>query len=210
MIPKRIPIDERLSYWKASQEPLSADIGVLEGDRYTWIFDVGDGQEAADCVRSIRGPKRAVLSHFHQDHTGNWREVELETLYQGAHTFRYTGAGEIVRGSLTLEDGALIRLFEIPSSHAKGCIGMEVNEKYAFLGDATYCTAKHTQGRLAYNANLLADEIAVLRALRAPYFLLSHNDAFVRPKADVLAELEEIYAQRDPQSSYIFLDQSMT
>ena len=205
MLPERIFIDERLSYWKASQEPLSADIGVLEGDKYTWIFDVGNGPEAAGCIRSIPGPKRVALSHFHQDHIGNWREVEFETLYQGAHTFRYTGVGEIVRGCLTMEDGALIRLFEIPSSHAKGCIGMEVDEKYAFLGDATYCTAKYTQGRLAYNANLLADELKVLRALKAPHVLLSHNDAFIRRKEDVLAELEEIYALRDPQNPYIFV-----
>lgn len=206
MLPEQIFIDERLSCWKASQEPLSADIGVLEGDRYTWIFDVGNGPEAADCIRSLPGPKRAVLSHFHQDHIGNWQEAEFETLYQGAHTFRYTGVGEIVRGSLTLEDGVPIRLFEIPSSHAKGCVGMEVDEKYAFLGDAAYCTAKNTQGRLAYNANLLADELKVLRTLKAQYFLLSHNDPFVRPKEDVLAELEEIYALRDPQSPYIFFD----
>ena len=206
MLPKRISIDKRLSYWKASQDPLSADIGVLEGREYTWIFDVGSSPEAAGCIRSIPGPKRVVLSHFHQDHIGNWRDVPFDTLYQGAHTFRYTGVGEVVRDSLTLEDGVQIRLFAIPSSHAKGCIGMEVDEQYAFLGDATYCTAKHTQGRLAYNANLLADEIAVLRALKAPYFLLSHNDDFVRPKADVLAELEEIYALRDPQNTYIFLE----
>lgn len=205
MLPERIPIDKRLSYWKASQEPLSADIGVLEGDKYTWIFDVGNGPEAAGCIRSIPGPKRVALSHFHQDHIGNWREAASETLYQGAHTFRYTGVGEIVRGSLTLKDGALIRLFEIPSSHAKGCIGMEVDEKYAFLGDATYCTAKYTQGRPAYNANLLADELKVLRSLKATYVLLSHNDAFVRRKEDVLAELEEIYALRDPQNPYIFV-----
>ena len=206
MMPERISIDERLFYWKATEEPLSADIGVLEGDKYTWIFDVGNGPEAAECLRSLPGPKKAVLSHFHQDHMGNWREAELETVYQGAHTFRYTGVGEVVRGSLTLEDGALIRLFEIPSSHAKGCIGMEVDEKYAFLGDATYCTAKNTQGRLAYNANLLADEIKVLHAVKAPFFLLSHDGAYVRKKEDVLAELEEIYARRTPQNAYIFFE----
>ena len=206
MLPERIFIDGRLSYWKAMEEPLSADIGVLAGDKYTWIFDVGNRPEAVDCLRSLPGPKRVVLSHFHQDHIGCWREVEFETLYQGAHTFRYTGVGEIVRGSLTLEDGVQIRLFEIPSSHAKGCIGMEVDEKYAFLGDATYCTAKNTQGRLAYNANLLADEIKILREVRATYFLLSHDSAFIRKKEDVLAELEEIYARRDPQSAYIFLE----
>ena len=203
MPPKPIPITDRLSYWKASSEPLSADIGVLKGRECTWIFDVGNGPKAAGCIKSLPGLKRAVLSHFHMDHIGNWREARAETLYQGAYTFRHTGMGEIVRGSLALEDG--VRLFEIPSSHAKGCIGMEVDETYAFLGDAVYCTAKHTQGRLAYNAGLLADELKVLRGIKAQYFLLSHDEAFIRKKEEVLAELEEIYGRRDPQSPYIFL-----
>ena len=201
MLPKPTPITGRLFYWKASSDPLSADIGVLKGRECTWIFDVGNGPEAAECLRSIPGPKRAVLSHFHQDHTGNWREVEFETLYQGAYTFRHTGAGEIVRGSLALEDG--VRLFEIPSSHAGGCIGMEVDETYAFLGDATYCAVK--QGRPAYNASLLAEELKVLRELKAPYFLLSHHDGFIRKKEEVLAELETIYSRRDPHDPYIFV-----
>lgn len=196
-------ITDQLFYWKASTDPLSADIGVLKGRGYTWIFDVGDGPEAAEHLRSLPGPKRVVLSHFHRDHTGNWREVGSETLYQGAYTFRHTGVGEIVRGSLALEDG--VRLFEIPSSHAKGCIGMEVSETYAFLGDAVYCTAKHTQGRPAYNASLLAEELKVLRELKAPYFLLSHHDGFIRKKEDVLAELETIYSRRDPHDPYIFV-----
>lgn len=201
MLPEPIPITGRLFYWKASPEPLSADIGVWKGREYTWIFDVGNGPEAAECLRSIPGPKRVVLSHFHQDHTGNWREVEFETLYQGAYTFRHTGMGEIVRGSLALEDG--VRLFEIPSSHTKGCIGMEVDETYAFLGDAAYCAVR--QGKPAYNANLLAEELKVLRGLKASYFLLSHHDTFIRKKEDALAELEAVYSLRDSRSPYIFV-----
>lgn len=160
MLPERIPIADGLSYWKASREPLSADIAVWKGREYTWLFDVGNGPEALVCLQSLPGPKRAVLSHFHQDHTGNWRDVAFETLYQGAYTFRHTGTGEVIRGSAQLEDGAAIRLFEIPSSHAKGCLGMEINGTYALLGDAVYCT--NVRGRPAYNATLLQDTIRTL------------------------------------------------
>lgn len=205
MLRDRIPIGERISYWPASSDPLCSDIAVYEGADGLWIFDVGFGDLAAKRVNSLPGKKRVVLSHFHQDHMGNLPKISWGQLYLGQYTFRHAGAGHVVAAPIEPEPG--VRLFPIPSSHAKGCIGMEVDEMYAFVGDATYCTAKHTQGRLAYNANLLADELNVLRALKAQYFLLSHDGAFVRKKADVLAELEEIYARRVQGEAYIFLDE---
>lgn len=206
MLPERINIADRLSYWKARSSPLSSDIGIFEGREYTWVFDAGNGDIAAECLKSLPKPRRVVLSHFHQDHIGSLNEAEFDSLYQGAYTFKHTGMGDIVRDSMTFEDGALIRLFEIPSSHAKGCIGMEINETYAFLGDSTYCTAKNPQGRYAYNATLLFDELRVLKSLRAEYFLLSHDETFIRKKDDVVAELEEIYGRREPKCPYIFID----
>lgn len=206
MVPERIAIGDRISYWKALRDPLSADIGVVQGRACTWVFDVGNGPHAAECLGSLSGPKRAVLSHFHQDHMGNWREAEFEALYQGTYTFRHTGAGEIVRESRSFEEEA-VRLFPIPSCHAKGCIGMEVDGTWAFLGDAVYCSiVRHGREGPAYNVSLLAEEIRVLRGLRARYFLLSHDEGFVREKEDVLAELEEIYGRRDPKYPYIFVD----
>ncbi len=203
MLPERIKIDDRISYWKATENPLSADIGMVEGDKYTWIFDVGCSEEAVACMQSIAKPKKVILSHFHTDHIANWNMVDYETLYQGAHTWRYTGNGESVSGSIQMLDGVKLHLFEIPCSHAKGSIGMEIEEKYAFLGDATYCAMKG--GKAVYNANSLAEEIKVLRSLKAEYFLLSHDKKFVRRKDVVLAQLEGIYAKRDNRSAYIFV-----
>lgn len=205
---ERICITERLSYFKARSSPLSSDIGVFEGRGHIWCFDVGNGSEMADCLKTLPKPRQIVLSHFHEDHIGNLAYADYEALRQSAYTFKHTEKGEIVRGSVTFEDGALIRLFEIPSSHAKGCIGMEIDEKYAFLGDSTYCSAKNVHGRsvYAYNATLLADEIKVLKGLRAEYFLLSHDEKFVREKAEVVAELQEIYGRRDPHCPYIILE----
>ncbi len=205
MLPERIRIDDKITYWKAAEEPLSADVGVIQGDKYIWVYDVGSSEAAAACVQSLQQPKKVILSHFHPDHTTNLSKITFDTLYQGAHTQRYTKMGDVVKGHLWLEDGVKLHLFELPCSHAKGSIGLEVNEKYAFLGDATYCTVK--DGRGVYNANLLAEEIKVLRELKAEYFLLSHDKKFVRRKEVVLAQMEGIYARRDSRSAYIVVEE---
>lgn len=202
MIPERIQISERISYWKATENPLSADIGVVEGDKYIWVFDAGDGEEAYECIQSFIRPVNLVVSHFHKDHIGNVKMIDAYNIYQGAHTLKYTSRGGVVHGDIWLEDGARIHLFEIPSGHAKGCIGMEVDEEYAFLGDAIYCAIKN--GKPAYNANLLAEQIKVLRSLKSKYFLLSHRERFVCKKEVVLRQLEGIYAKRDAKNAWIY------
>lgn len=201
MVPERIRIDDRISYWKATKEPLSSDIGVIEGDEYTWIFDVGFSEEAVACVQSIQGPKNIVLSHFHSDHTANWSRVTFQNLYQGKHTLKYTHCGEVVSGDLWIKDGIELHLFELPTSHAKGSIGLEINGKYAFLGDAAYCAMKN--GKQVYNANRLAEEIKVLRGLKAEYVLLSHRERFMCKKKVLLVQLETIYAKRDAHNGWV-------
>lgn len=201
-LPERISIADRLSYWKARREPLSADIGVIEGDGRFWIYDVGAGDIGAACIGSLRGEKNIVLSHFHADHIGNLEKVTFEKLYQGVYTLRHTGRGEAVRGELWVEDGGLcLHLFELPSSHAKGCLGLEIDGQYAFLGDGTYCCVR--QGRPVYNAGLLQREIEVLESLQANYFLLSHDEAFIHDREEVLESLKSIYAERTPGNPYI-------
>ena len=39
---ERIYIAEYLSYWKATEAPLSADVGVIEGASGLWLYDVGN------------------------------------------------------------------------------------------------------------------------------------------------------------------------
>ena len=185
---------------RASQNPLSADIGVIEGEGCTWVFDAGNGEEAAAFLRAIPNPKNLVLSHFHGDHIGNWRAAPFGQVYQGAFTFRRTGTGIVVREGLW---AGAVYLFPIPSTHAKGCVGLEAGE-YAFLGDAAYCAQR--EGRPAYDVSLLAREIRVLEGLAARYFLLSHGEPFVREKGEVLEGLREIYRQRKPGEGWIFLD----
>ena len=134
---ERIYITKYLSYWKATENPLSADVGVIEGKSGVWLYDVGNSGEAAANINALNGRKNIVLSHFHDDHIGNLPKIRYEQLYQGANTLRYTGTGTAVTEDIYVQDGVQLHLFPLPSSHAKGSLGLEVNETYAFLGDGT-------------------------------------------------------------------------
>ena len=172
-------INERISYIEATEEPLSADIGIIRCEDDEWLYDVGNDERS---LEGLDGEYNVVLSHFHQDHTGSLDKVRTGELYVSGETFRHTGRGTVVNGELTIGD---IRIFQIPSSHTKGCLGLEIGNEYAFVGDALY------------NAQLLKDEIEVLKKLKAPKLLVSHFRGLVRPKDEVIAELEAIYNMRE-------------
>lgn len=194
-------ITDRIAYLPATETPLSADVGIIRCDDELWIFDVGSSEEAVAAVNALEAPKNIVLSHFHPDHTGNISRIAYDALYAGAFTCRRLGMGTEVTDHLYFKNG--IHLFPLPSSHAKGCVGLEYGG-YAFLGDATYSTIK--DNRIAYNAGVLKEMIAVLKSLQTDWFLLSHGEPFAKSKAEVLAQLEEIYALRDKQEPYIFME----
>lgn len=188
-------INDKISYIPATESPLSADIGIIRDGGQTWLYDVGDGAAAID---GLSGSFQVVLSHFHQDHTGNLKKLDIQNLYVSGETRRHIGGGILVKEDLFL--GAM-HLFPIPSSHCKGCLGLEIDEAYAFVGDALYCKGKN--GDYFYNTQLLRDEIAVLKKLKAPYLLVSHQPGLVRSRQEVIAELEKVYAQRDMGSDII-------
>ena len=184
-----IIINERISYIEATEEPLSADIGIIRCGDTEWLYDVGNDERS---LAGLDGQYNVVLSHFHQDHTGSLDKIRVGELYVSGATFRHTGWGTVVNGELTIGD---LRIFQIPSSHTKGCLGLEIGNEYAFVGDALYCKAK--DGHYAYNAQLLKDEIEVLKELKASKLLVSHFKGLVRPKDEVIAELEQIYSKRE-------------
>ena len=190
-------INERISYIEATEEPLSADIGIIRCGDTEWLYDVGNDVRSLD---GLDGEYNVVLSHFHQDHTGSLDKVRTGELYVSGETFRHTGRGPVVTGELTIGD---LRIFQIPSSHTKGCLGLEVGNEYAFVGDALYCKAKN--GYYAYNSQLLKDEIEVLKKLKAQKLLVSHFQGLVRPKDEVIAELEEIYSKREKNNPDIIV-----
>ena len=192
-----IAINDRISYIEASDDPLSADIGIIKSGEESWLYDVGNGEENA---YGLTGSYNIVLSHFHSDHTGNIERVSAKELYVSSETFKHVRKDTIVTGDIYAGD---MHIFQLPSCHCKGSLGLEVGGTYAFVGDALYCKVK--DGCLAYNAQLLKAEIAVLKSLDAQYLLVSHFKGLVREKSEVLDELEEIYKMREKNKAEIIL-----
>lgn len=193
-------IADQIFYFPATEKPLSADVGFICCGEELWIFDVGASEEAAAAVNGLPGRKNVVLSHFHPDHTGNIASVKYDELYAGTYTCKKLGIGTAVCEHKYFENG--IHLFPLPSSHAKGCVGLEYGG-YAFLGDGTYAAAKG--GQAVYNAGVLRELIMMLETLSADWVLQSHREPFLCSRAEVIAALREIYARRDAQEPYILV-----
>lgn len=183
-----ISISDTISYIPSAADPLSADIGIIRAGGAVWLYDVGCGDSRV--FRPDIGCK-IVLSHFHPDHTGNLDKIPFEELYVSKETRAHVGRGTLVSGSVRMGN---LHIFPLPSSHAKGCLGLEVDGTYAFVGDALYC--RHKNGRYVYNAQVLKDEIQVLKGLSAPYLLVSHHPGLIRRREEVMAQLEAIYNLR--------------
>ena len=190
-----IRINDRISYIEASDDPLSADIGIIEDNGSTWLYDVGNGEKS---ICGLDGSYHVVLSHFHPDHTGNISRVRAESVYVSRETYAHVQCGTVVSDDLYI--GSL-HIFPLPSSHTKGSLGLEVDGEYAFIGDALY--SKVEEGCYIYNAQLLKDEIEVLSALRAQYLLVSHFKGLVREKDAVINELKTIYGMREKNTPEI-------
>ncbi|MGI6214331.1 MAG: hypothetical protein ACOYIT_00375 [Christensenellales bacterium] len=192
---EEIRINSKISYIKASANPLSADIGIIKTCGNTWLYDVGSGEKS---ISGLNGSYNVVLSHFHKDHAGNIDRIRAKALYVSKETYRHVRRGIVVSSDI-YTDG--LRIFPLPSSHAKGCLGLEVDETYAFVGDALYCRPKG--GLYVYNTQLLKEEIEALSRLKASWLLASHFEGLVREKDKVIDELKAIYAKRDINSPYI-------
>jgi len=196
-------LSERISYIPATTQPLSADIGIVHGDSFNWIFDVGSTAAIANAIQEFGKEKKIVLSHFHEDHIGNIEHIDYCDMYCGDYTYLKLHKGTEIRSPISCEDGVRLTIFPIPSAHAKGMLGLEVDEEYAFLGDAVYGAQK--KGRTAYNMNMLQETIKTLESVKARRFLVSHDAAFVRDKEQVISELKGLYSQRIPGEAFLFL-----
>lgn len=159
-------IAEQIFYIQATSQPLSADVCIIHCGDELWIFDVGNSEESAAAVNGLPCRKNIVLSHFHPDHMGNIDSVGYDALYARVYTCRRLEKAVPVCEHMYFENG--IHLFPLPSSHAKGCVGLEYGG-YAFLGDGTYSGVKG--GQAVYNAGLLRELIITLEGLSAEWFL---------------------------------------
>jgi len=232
---ERIQITEQISYIKASDNPLSADVILAEGEEYLYVFDVGNNEQVAEYLNSLPKKKRVILSHFHADHMGNIGRVNWDTVYFGANTEKYLGqyisdyavqrfadlpgalAGALeakmqeecctfpryvtVFDNIKIQDGVSIEIHHVPNSHAKGALLLQVNGEYIFIGDSLY--SKVEGDNYVYNAQLLKEEIELLKRLPGEQIFSSHEERPLKNKEAVLRFLEQLYAKREKNDAYI-------
>ncbi len=138
---KPIAISEKISYIPCSNDPLSADIGIIREGEETWLYDVGADERA---IAGLTGSYSIVLSHFHQDHTGNLERLNPKALYVSGETKRHVGMGTVVERDIQI--GGL-HIFPLPSSHCKGCLGLEGGRALCLRGGRA---VQQIQGRLLH------------------------------------------------------------
>ena len=197
-----IIVNEKISYIEASDNPLSAEIGIVKEENASWLYDVGNGENS---ISGLNGSYNVILSHFHADHIGNIGKICVKDLYLSKETYEYLPKATATACSIHIVTEPInignLHIFPLPSSHAKGSLGLEIDGTYAFVGDALYCKAKNNN--YVYNAQLLKEEIDVLKSLSSPFVLVSHFKGFIRKKEDMLEELKTIYAMRTKESPEI-------
>jgi len=198
-----VEINGNISYLPATIKPFSCDVVFIKTNKATWIFDVGMSGAAAEAINAVEGPKKVVLSHFHPDHILNLIKVSYDELYVGANTKKYTLKGTVVSGSMQFDEEPEIKLYEIPSSHAKGCLCLGVGD-YLFTGDGTYCKEKILAH--SYNTQLLKAEIDFLESVDYKYVCLSHDKHFVQDRLALINLHKEIYARRKPNQNTISVE----
>ncbi len=201
-----VELNEYISYIPASKKPLSSDVVFIRRRDCVWLYDVGACKETAHEIEQIFRKKKVVLSHFHPDHVWNLVCTTRSELYVSENTRKYVRQGTVVDDELVVPaDGAYpeLRVFAVPSSHAKGCLGLQCGE-YVFLGDATY--SKEKGGKRFYNEQSLRELIACIEGLDCDFVCLSHSRSFVHKKEDVLGLLTAIYNSREKGKSEISVE----
>ena len=78
---------------------------------------------------------------------------------------------------------------------------LQVNGEYIFIGDSLY--SKVDGDYYVYNAQLLNEEIELLKRLSGTKVFSSHEERPIKAKAGVLRFLEQIYEKREKNEAYI-------
>lgn len=192
-----LKINDSYSIIKGSENPLSSDVSIIENDDVLIIFEAGNSEKIINELNSINKDKVLVISHFHEDHLTSYSRINHIGMYVGDNTYKYTNEGTIVDKDLYIGN---VHLFRLSSCHAKGSIGLEVND-YAFIGDGLAPTYK--RGGYVYNVQMLKEEIDELSKLKANYLVSSHKMDKPELKEDAIKRLKEIYSCRVKNEPYI-------
>lgn len=162
-------ISAYLQYLPSNQEPLSADVYLVHGDQYEYVFDVGNSEEALNCLSGIQKKKVVILSHYHKDHVGNIDRLQYKALYVGDVTRDTIQKGTVIENELTIQDGVTIKIRHCPSPHVSGSLIVTINGEYTLLADLYFTKPD-------YNRQIAKEMLDTLKGIDTKYFVVSHQE----------------------------------
>ncbi len=90
-IPHIQTINDHISYLTPTEHPLSANVVIIEGDAFFWVYDVGNHpavfRNSAEKVRTDRKRNSGDFIHFHPDHMGICRRFGAKRFTRGKIRF---------------------------------------------------------------------------------------------------------------------------
>ena len=182
-------IGNKIKYLPATNDPLSADVYCIEGDKYCYVYDVGNDDRSLRYINQIGKEKVVVLSHHHKDHTGNIVGLHYRNLYVGKKTYEDIGKGVIVEDGLTIHDGVRIDVFHCPSPHTEGSLIVTVDNEYTLIADLYFT-------RPPFDKEKAVKMLETLKTIDTKHFVISHQeDEKLIPKDKLIAELTDYFNQ---------------
>lgn len=182
-------IGERIKYLPATNDPLSADVYCVEGDKFCYVYDVGNDDRSLRYINQIGKEKVVILSHHHKDHTGNIAGLRYRDLYVGKKTCEVIGKGIIVEDTLTINDGVIIDVIHCTSPHTDGSLIITVDNEFTLIADLYFT-------RPPFEREKAMKMIESLRSIDTKYFVISHQeDEKAIPKDKLITELTAYFNQ---------------
>lgn len=181
-------INEIITYIPSTEDPLSADVFFIKGNRGYYIFDVGNNEESLKEINNINEPKTVILSHYHKDHIGNIQKINYEKVYVGDVTYDTIEQGVIVGEKITLDDGVKVEIVPCPSPHVDGSLIVNVDNEYTLIADLYFTRPAMMDKEKA------REMMKVLCSMDTKYFVVSHQEEkSIFLKEELIKELEEYF-----------------
>ena len=180
-------IGNYIKHLSASNEPLSADVYLIDGNKYCYVYDVGNNDESLSIIEGISKDKVIILSHYHQDHVGNVDKLQFRELYVGNLTYETIGKGTVVEDSYMIHDGITIEIKHCPSPHVSGSLIVTINKEYTLIADLYFT-------RQVYDTALASEMLNTLESIDTKYFVVSHQvETSIFEKEYLINELKEYF-----------------
>jgi glyoxylase-like metal-dependent hydrolase (beta-lactamase superfamily II) len=180
-------LNARLGYITGEKSIICSDIGLIEGEQASVMFDAGASPKQKEVLEDAikkgilkNNFKYLIISHFHQDHIKNVPLFADLPVYGSKNTARYIHVNTIIENNpIQLDLGDLrVRIGLLPSSHAKGCVYAYVQEEQAlFVGDALWCL-NEKNGVLTCNKDITYNMIRTIRSFPLKQVIYGHSGEF--------------------------------